>query len=109
MHDVIGGLYYLRTLNLEPGQNAQIPVSDGRKFAMARVEAQAREDVKTAAGSFKTIRYEIFLFNGVLYQRSARLDVWLTEDRRRLPVQVRVRMPFTIGTITLELQKVEGT
>ncbi len=109
VHDVIGGLYYLRTLTLEPGQSTQMPVSDGKKFAMVRVEAQARDDVKTAAGAFKTIRYEIYLFDGVLYQRSARLDVWLTEDRRRLPVQVRVRMPFTIGTITLELQKAEGT
>jgi Protein of unknown function (DUF3108) len=109
VHDVIGGLYYLRTLTLEPGQSAQMPVTDGKKFAMVRVEAQAREDVKTAAGAFKTIRYEIYLFDGVLYQRSARLDVWLTEDHRRLPVQVRVRMPFTIGTITLQLQKAEGT
>jgi len=109
VHDVIGGLYLLRTLNLEPGQSTQIAVSDGKKFAMVRVEAQARDDVKTAAGAFKTIRYEIYLFNGVLFQRAARLNVWLTEDRRRLPVQVRVRMPITIGTITLELEKVEGT
>jgi hypothetical protein len=74
---------------------------------MARVEAQPREDVRTPAGSFKTIRYEVFLFNNVLYRRPAHLYVWLTDDRRRLPVQIRVRMQFTIGTITLMLEKVE--
>jgi hypothetical protein len=107
VHDVAGGLYFLRTLNLEPGKSAQIPVSDGKKSVMARVEAQQREDIKTPAGSFKTIRYEVYLFNNVLYRRPAHLYIWLSDDRRKLPVQIRVRLQFTIGTITLQLEKVE--
>lgn len=107
VHDVVGGIYFLRTLNLEPGQSAEVPVSDGKKSVMAKVEAQQREDVKTPAGTFKTVRYEIYLFDNVLYRRSAHLNVWLTDDRRRLPVQIRVRMQFTIGTITLQLNNTE--
>ena len=107
VHDVIGGLYFLRTLNLEPGQSTEVPVSDGKKSVMAKVEAQQREDVKTSEGTFKTIRYEVYLFNDVLYRRSAHLYVWLTDDRRKLPVRVQVRMQFAIGTITLLLEKVE--
>ena len=107
VHDVIGGMFFLRTLNLEPGQSADVPVSDGKKAVMAKVEAQQREEVKTPAGTFKTVRYELYLFNGVLYRRSAHLNIWLTDDRRKLPVQLRVRMPITIGTITLQLEKHE--
>jgi hypothetical protein len=107
VHDVAGGLFFMRTLNLEPGQSAQIPVTDGKKSVMARVEAQAREDVKTPAGTYKTVRYEIYLFNNVLYKRPAHLNVWLSDDRRKLPVQIRVRMTFTIGTINLQLEKHE--
>jgi hypothetical protein len=107
VHDVVGGLFFLRTLNLEPGQSTSVPVTDGKKFAMARVEAQQREDVKTPEGVFHTIRYEIFLFNNVIYRRPAHLNIWLTDDRRRLPVQIRVRMQITIGTITLLLEKHE--
>jgi hypothetical protein len=107
VHDVAGGLFFLRTLNLEPGQSTQVPVSDGKKSVMVKVEAQQREDVKTPLGTFKTIRYEVYLFNGALYQRSAHLNVWMTDDRRKLPVQIRVRMTFTIGTITLTLDKHE--
>ena len=107
VHDVIGGLYLLRTLNLEPGQSTQVPVSDGKKSVMAKVEAQQREDVKTPLGTFKTIRYEVYLFNDVLYRRSAHLNVWLTDDRRRLPVRVQVRMQIAIGTITFLLEKAE--
>jgi hypothetical protein len=107
VHDVVGGLFYLRTLNLEPGQSTQIPVSDGKKSVMVKVEAQAREDVKTPAGTFKTVRYEVYLFNNVLYKRGAHVNVWLSDDRRRLPVQIRVRMTITIGTINLLLEKHE--
>jgi hypothetical protein len=107
VQDVAGGLYFLRTLSLEPGQSTQVPVSDGKKHAMARVEAQQREDVRTPSGLYKTMRYEVYLFNNVLYRRPAHLFVWVSEDRLRLPVQIRVRMQITIGTITLQLEKHE--
>jgi hypothetical protein len=105
VYDVIGALYHLRTMTLEVGQSALLPVSDGKKSVMARVEAQERETIKTDAGSFKTVRYEAFLFNNVLYRRRGRLFIWLTDDNRRLPVQIRVRLPFYIGTVTLQLEK----
>ena len=107
VHDVVGGLYRLRTMRIDVGQSAQIPMSDGKKSVSARVEAQERELVKTKSGTYKTVRYEAFLFDGVLYKRRARLFVWLTDDARRLPVQIRVRMQFAIGTITLQLEKEE--
>lgn len=108
VQDVIGTLMKLRTLNLAPGQSVKLPISDGKKFVNARVEAQEHEEIKTKLGVFKTTRYEAFLFNGALYTRSARLFVWLTDDARRLPVQIRVRLQFVIGTITLTLEK-DGT
>ena len=103
----LGGLMVLRNLRLEPGKTAQIPLSDGKKFVQAKVESQRREDLKTDLGTFKTIRYEVFLFDNVLYKRSGHLHIWLTDDDRRLPVQLQVRLQFTIGTITFRLLKDE--
>ena len=107
VHDVVGGLMVLRTLSLEPGNTAQIPVSDGKKFVQVKVESQRREEIKTEMGMRKTIRYEVFLFDNVLFKRSGHLHIWLTDDNLRLPVQLQIRMTFTIGTITLKLQKEE--
>lgn len=107
VHDVVGGLYYLRTLHTTPGQVLHVPVSDGKKSVSARVEVQEREEVVTQAGKFQTVRHEIFLFDNVLYRRKGRLFVWLTDDARRLPVQIRIRLPLYIGTITLQLNKEE--
>lgn len=108
VHDIVAGLYQLRGLRLEPGKQIQLPVSDGKKSILARVDAQERETIGTPAGKFKTVRYEAFLFNDVLYRRKGRLFIWLTDDERRLPVQFRVRLQFPIGTITLLLEKAES-
>ena len=107
--DIIGGLYKLRTMQLRPGQSAQFLLSDGKKVASARIEAQAEEKVMTKAGTFNTIRYEAFVFNGVLYTRKAQLTIWITDDEKRLPVQIRARMGFPVGAITLSLDKEEHT
>lgn len=107
VNEVVSGLLHLRALNLEPGQSAQFSMSDGRRSAAARVEAQEREELTTPAGKFGAIRYEAYLLNGVVYSRKGRSFVWLTDDARRLPVQIRLRMQFPIGTVTLQLQKEE--
>jgi hypothetical protein len=105
VHEYLGGLMRLRGAKLEVGQSAQFLLSDGKRVANVRVDAQEREQVKTPAGSFSAIRHEVHMFNDVLIPRKARLFVWLTDDARRLPVQIRVRMQFLIGTITLALEK----
>jgi hypothetical protein len=109
VHDVIGGMLFMRSLNLEPGHSTQVPVSDGKKTVSAKIEAQQREQIKVPAGTFKTIRYEAFLFNNVLYRRDGHLYVWLSDDARRLPVRLQVRLHFAIGTITFELEKEDKT
>lgn len=109
VHEIVGALYRLRSLRLPVGKSTEIALTDGKKSAMVRVEAQAVESVQTPAGTFKAIRYEASVFNGVIYRRPGRLQVWLTDDDRRLPVQIRARMQFYIGSITLQLAKVEAS
>jgi hypothetical protein len=107
VHDVVGALLVLRTLHVEPGKTVQIPVSDGKKFVQVKIESERREDLNTAMGVRKTIRYEVFLFDNVLYKRSGHMHVWLTDDNLRLPVQLQVRLQIAIGTITFKLEKEE--
>ncbi len=107
VHDILGALTVLRKQTVELGQDFRLPVSDGKKFVQARIQAQEKEKIRTPAGQFNAIRYEAFLFNDVIYKREARLFVWISDDARRLPVQIQVRMKFHIGTVTLQLDKVE--
>ncbi len=105
--EILGGLQHLRKDPPPLGKATQMMVTDGKKLVSARVEAQERESVTTPLGTYNTVRYEAFLFNNILYQRKGRLFIWLTDDERRLPVQIRVQMQLHIGTVTLQLEKEE--
>jgi hypothetical protein len=105
--DTLGAFAKLRSMNVGVGQSAQIPVSDGRRSAQVKVTAMEREGIKTPAGAYQTIRYAADLMNGVIYTRKGDVFVWLTDDARRLPVQIRLRTSFPISTVTLQLEKEE--
>ncbi|MBM3735192.1 MAG: DUF3108 domain-containing protein [Acidobacteria bacterium] len=100
-YEVIAALRRLRGAPPEIGRSVEYPMANERKVARVKVEAQRIEWIRKAP----TIRYEAHLMNNVLYRRSGHLHVWLTQDARRIPVRVRVRMPFYIGTVTLELSE----
>lgn len=106
-HEIIGALSALRFQRIEPGNTTKISVTDGKKAVLARIDAQERETIKIDSKSYKTIRYEAFLFDNVLYRRKGRLLIWLTDDARHLPVQIQARLSFPIGTITIMLEKEE--
>src|SRR5215469_1472625 len=95
-HEVIGALAVVRGTSVAPGQITQIPMSDGRHAANVKIEAQQREEIKTPTGTYKAIRYEANMMNGVIYTRKGRAFIWLSDDERRLPVQIRLKMQFPI-------------
>ena len=104
-HDILSGLYQLRTMALEPGKTVYLPISDGKKSVSLKIECQRREEIRTLLGPQKTLLCEIFAFNDVLYRRPGHVHVWLSDDARRVPVQIEIRLQFTIGTVTLKLAK----
>ncbi len=78
--DVVSALYYVRTLKLETGKSFQVPINDGGHTILIDVEVQGKEEVKTPAGVFQTIRVEPQVFGGTLFKRSGRMQLWLTDD-----------------------------
>ena len=109
MPDVISGRVSMMFENM-PGAVGHIKAGKVRVLAVTGLQrTPALPEVKTVAGSFKTMRYEVFLFGGVIYRRPAKVLVWISEDQRRLPVQIRVRLQLAIGSITLLLEKEDHT
>jgi Protein of unknown function (DUF3108) len=106
-HEIAGALSALRTIALEPGKSIQLPLTDGKRFAMAKIEAQEKETIVIDGKSYATIRYEAYVFDNVIYARKGRLNLWLTDDADHLPVQMRIRLGFPIYNINLYLEKQE--
>jgi hypothetical protein len=106
-YDIAGAMMTVRASQLQPGMKFSLPVTDGKKLANVRVEGLGKEKLTIKGTSYNTIRYETFVFDNVLYRRKGRLLVWITDDVRRVPVQMRFLFGFPLGDITLELEKVE--
>jgi hypothetical protein len=106
-YEIIGALDALRKMDLQPGKSATLPITNGKKLAYGKIDAQVKETINVAGKTYRAIRCEAFLFDNVLYKRKGRLFVWMTDDPDHLPVQLRMQLAFPIGTITVELEKHE--
>ena len=104
-YEIAGALASLRARDMQPGKWITIPITDGKKLAYGKIQAQARESVSAGGKSYQTIRCEAFLFDNVLYRRKGRLFLWLTDDPAHIPVQLRFQLGFPVGTVTVELEK----
>lgn len=106
-HEILGALAALRLNSPDLGKPISLPVTDGKKLASVRVEAQAKETLSLEGKNYSTIRYEVFLFDNVLYKRKGRLFIWAADDASHLPVQLQIHLGFPIGNITVQLEKQE--
>jgi LysM repeat protein len=104
--DVLSCFYYYRTLAMEPGTKVVIPVTaDDKKTYALTVEALRREKTQTLAGEFDCIVVRPLLtFEGV-FQQKGEVLLWITDDRRRIPVKIRSKI--AIGSININLQDAE--
>lgn len=106
-YEIAGALASLRARDLQPGKWATIAVTNGKKLAYGKLQAQARENVTVDGKNYQTIRCEAFLFDNVLYRRKGRLFIWLSDDSSHVPVQFRFQLGFPIGTVNVELERRE--
>jgi hypothetical protein len=69
------------------------------------MKAETREEIKTPAGTFQTIKVEATADEGIVKNRG---HIWIcyTEDARHLPVQIQAKLFW--GTITFHLQSIES-
>ncbi len=102
--DVFSGIFYVASLPLAPNASYTFPLNDGGDSINVGVHVEAREQVKTPAGTFATIRVSPEATSGVIKSRG-KVWIWYTDDGRHIPVQMRARMFW--GTLTLRLTRTE--
>ena len=98
--DLLTGVFYASSQPMEVGKSFQMPVVDPLKTVVVTMKVEAKEEIKTAAGIFKTIKVEPTAVAGVVKNRG-NIWIWYTDDDRHLPVQMRARLFW--GTITFRL------
>ena len=98
--DLLTGVFYASSQPMELGHTFVIPVVDALHTVPVTMRIEGREEIKTALGTFKTLRVQPTADAGVVKNRG-NIWIWYTDDQRHLPVQMRARLFW--GTITFRL------
>ena len=104
VQDSLSAIFYVASQPLVVGQTVRFPLADAMRTVTVTMKPEAREEIKTPAGTFQTIRVQPTADEGVVNKRG-NIWIWYTDDARHMPVQIRARLFW--GTITFHLQSVE--
>lgn len=102
--DVLSAIYYGGSLPLQPGKTYSFPLNDGGKTVEVELRVEEREQIKTPAGTFNTVRVQPDAPREI-FKSKPKMWIWYTDDAAHTPVQIRARMNW--GMMTFRLQRVE--
>jgi len=103
--DSLSAIFYAASQPLVVGQSVRFPLADSMRTVTVVMKVEAKEEIKTPAGTFQTIRVQPTAEEGIVKNRG-NIWIWYTDDARHIPVQMRARLFF--GTITFHLKSIEG-
>lgn len=100
VQDIISAFYFVRTLALEDGKDVELSTFDNGRWKTVKVNVVKREKISVDAGEFDCIvvRTPIGPFNN-----KSDLNIWLTDDERRIPVLMKSKI--AVGSVRAELEK----
>lgn len=102
--DVASGILYVASLPLEPDATYSFPLNDGGKTVTIQAHVEGKEQIKTPAGTFQTIRVGPQGDYSALKNRG-RVLIWYSDDARHLPIQMQARTLW--GTLTVYLASID--
>jgi len=103
VQDILSAMYYIRGRPIAVGQDIVLDVNTRQNWPLV-VRVLAKQHVKTAAGRFDAYLVEPALrHEGIFIQKGNRLQIWLTDDAKHVPVMMKVDVFF--GSITAKLSK----
>jgi hypothetical protein len=103
--DSLSAIFYATSQPMVVGQSFQFPLADASRTVPVTMKVEGREEIKTPAGTFQTLRVEPTAAAGIVKNRG-NIWIWYTDDERHMPVQMRARLFW--GTITFRLTVVEA-
>lgn len=107
-HDLVSAIYSLRLRPMKVGDAFMVPVSDSGLVYYVPVRVTGREQQKTIFGKVWCFKVEPQVFGPErMIEREGSMEIWITDDARRIPVRSRVKSNF--GTIEIRLREAENT
>jgi len=107
--DPLSVFYAFRLQPLRENMEIQVHVTDGKGCVTGKAKIIRRETVTVASGTYDTFLAEPELghLRGVFQKsKSAKLQIWVSADHRRIPVKIRSKV--SVGSFVAELISAEN-
>lgn len=99
--DTYSSFYHVRFLDMEVGKSLFVSILDSKKLWKVEVQVLRKEKIKTKFGEFNTIVIRPLLKSDGIFDGKGSVDIWLTDDHRRLPVKMQTKV--AVGKVTATL------
>jgi Protein of unknown function (DUF3108) len=106
LQDILSAIYFIRTQRLQVGKSFEIFIGDGGRVYKVPVHVVEKKKMKTPWGRVHVLRVEPDLFgrDKLIDDRKGQFSIWITDDERHLPVNVRVKSEY--GTFDIKLKRI---
>ncbi|HEY6839279.1 MAG TPA: DUF3108 domain-containing protein [Geobacteraceae bacterium] len=103
-YDIYSSFYYIRFAPLEVGKSVFVSIIDGKEAWNLEVQVVKKEKLKTKFGTMNTFLLKPMVRKEGVFENKGDVYIWVSDDERRLPVKVQVKV--VIGSITGTLVEV---
>lgn len=98
---VLSSFYYVRTVPFKVKETFDIDNFGDGKIYPLRILVHKKDRIKVPAGEFDCVIVEPVMREKGIFNRKGRLAIWLTDDKKRMPVLMKSKLP--IGSIDARL------
>jgi len=95
-HDYLSIMYYARSMPLNPGDTFAVDMFTSPKTTPVTMSVrQKKETVQTPAGTFNCVVVDpTFLGDTKAFNRKSKIEIWVTDDDRKIPVLIKAKAKF---------------
>jgi hypothetical protein len=94
--------YYLRTIPLTSGTTIPLTTYENQTLTEFYVQVTGKETVLVPAGTFPSLVVKPFREGKALFKNQGDMQIWFSDDARRLPVQIQIKLKY--GSMLLRLK-----
>lgn len=111
MHDILSIIYFVRNVefqDMSAGSEIPIKIFMDKETWPLKVRYKGKDGKKKVkgAGKFKTIRFSPEVIVGTVFNEDAQMDVWVTDDKNKIPVLIE--SPVSVGSVKAVLKEYKG-
>lgn len=106
VRDPYSMFYYLRTVPLPENKLMSFSTYENKKITNFKLIVTGQEIIRVPLGSFMCNVVKPFREKKTLLKNQGDMKIWFSDDKRRLPVKIQIKLKY--GSLTLLLKNIKA-